>query len=51
MVTPFQEEEGGTMRDVALDTQTVDRKYMGPTIGWNGGTPMIIPSDFPRMYQ
>ena len=35
----------------ACPFDTEDYKYMGPTIGWNGGTPMIIPSDFPRMYQ
>jgi hypothetical protein len=35
----------------ACPFDTPEYEYMGPLIGWNGGTPMIIPSDFPRMYQ
>lgn len=35
----------------ACPFDTEDYKYMGPTISWNGGTPVIIPSEFPRMYQ
>lgn len=27
---------------------TEDHKYMGPTISWNGGTPIIAPSEFPK---
>jgi hypothetical protein len=32
----------------ACPFDTKDHKYMGPTIGWNGGTPIVTPSEFPK---
>lgn len=35
----------------ACPFQTIDDPYMGPSLGWAGGVPRIVPSEFPEEFQ
>jgi hypothetical protein len=39
---------GGDADECPFDTE--DHKYTGPSISWNGGTPVISPSEFPKEF-
>ena len=45
------ERADGDSEDCPFDDGKERNKYAGPTIRWNGGNPIIIPSEFPKEFR